>query len=74
MNSEQLDLWQAELDALPWQGRSPRSLTRGGIALFLRRELEKDDRFFVDPNQADLFSSTTNAPRIYRGAPLFKEV
>ena len=26
MNSDQLDLWQDEVDALPWGGRSPRLL------------------------------------------------
>jgi len=74
MNSEQLDLWQAELDALPWQGRSPgemaRVLTEERIALFLRREPQKDDRFFVDPNQLEMWPAATKAPWIYQGAPL----
>jgi len=74
VNSEQLDLWQAELDALPWQGQSPRALTKARIAVFLRREPQKDDRFFVDPNQIDLWLPAKKAPRKYRGAPLLKEV
>jgi len=75
MNSAQLDLWQAELDALPWQGRSPRVLTRAHLGLILQPEAQKDDRFFVDPNQCDLFPvGMTNAPWIYQGAPLLKEV
>jgi len=77
MNSDQLDLWEAELAALPWGGRSPRSLGRGprGLTkcpklLFSRREPQKDDRFFVDPNQYDLFlAAITGRPR-YGGAPL----
>ena len=70
MNSSQLDLWQAELDALPWQGQSSRVLTRSRKALFLRREPQKDDCFFVDPDQFDLWLTAKKAPRIYRGAPL----
>ncbi len=65
MNSSQLDLWQAELDALPWQGQSPRRvLTINQKGLFLRREPQKDDRFFVDENQVDLFLAaiTRRAP------------
>ncbi len=71
----QLDLWQAELDALPWQGRRPRDLTRGARALFLRREPQKDDRFFVDPDQLEIWVRGGNALRfVYRGAPLLQEV
>ena len=28
MTSPQLDLWQAEVDALPWGGRTPRELAK----------------------------------------------
>jgi len=66
----QLDLWQAELDALPWQGRAPRELTRGFIPLFLRREPQKDDRFFVDVNQVDLFHAAKKGAPGSPGAPL----
>ena len=69
MISSQLDLWQAELDGLPWQGRSPRGLTRGSEVLFLRREPQKDDRFFVDPFQMDLFHAAITGPPRYEGAP-----
>jgi len=55
VNSSQLDLWQRGLDDLPWGGRSPRALTKGRLALFLRREPLKDERFFVDPDQLELF-------------------
>jgi len=70
MNSPQLDLWQAELDELPWRGQSPRGLTRVAKSLFLRQEPQKDDRFFVDPNQYDLFREAKSGPPEYRGAPL----
>ncbi len=65
----QLDLFD-DVVHLPWHGRSPRSLTRCAIALFLRREPQKDDRFFVDPDQLDLWLPAKKAPRRYRGAPL----
>ncbi len=68
MNSVQLHLFE-DVDALPWYGRSPRSLTRASIALFLRREPQKDDRFFVDPNQVDMFLVAKKRPPQYGGAP-----
>ncbi len=70
MNSTQLDLWEGEVARLPWRGESPRALTRGAIALFLRREPQKDERFFVDPNQVDMFPVAIRGPRQYDGAPL----
>jgi len=69
MNSSQLDLFEAELAALPWRGVSPRVLTRGWNALFLQPEAQKNERFFVDPGQYDLWPSAKRAPRVYRGAP-----
>jgi len=70
MNSSQLELpfdeWQRE----PWAGRCPRTLTRGRNGLFLRREPQKDDRFFVDPNQYDLFLAAIPGRHRYGGAPL----
>jgi len=68
--STQLDLWESELAVLPWRGQSPRGLTRIAKALFLRREPQKDDRFFVDPDQYDLFRAAKKRPPSYRGAPL----
>jgi len=69
----QLDLWQVDLDGLPWQGQSPRGLTKAQKALFLRREPQKDERFFVDPDQVDMWLPAKKAPRKYRGAPLLVE-
>ena len=65
----QLDLWEAELVKLPWRGQSPRVLTRASKALFFRREPRKDDRFFVDPNQYDLFRAAIPGRPQYGGAP-----
>ena len=65
----QLDLWEEELEALPWRGQSPRALTRASKALFLERERQKDDRFFSDPCQTDLFQEAKRGLRRYAGAP-----
>ncbi len=71
MNSTQLDLWQEELDALPWSGRSPRALTSDQMSLFLLREPQKDACFFIDPNQAEMWPTVKKAPRdTSRGASL----
>ncbi len=69
MNSAQLDLWEDELQALPWQGRSPRETTKARKALYLRQEPQKDDRFFVDPNQYDLFLAAIRGRHRYGGDP-----
>ena len=69
----QLDLLE-DVVALPWNGRSPRSLTRAAKASFLRREPQKDERFFVDPEQYDMFRRRKRkAPPLRGGAPLLKE-
>ena len=66
----QLDLWQLEVDVLPWGGRSPRSLTKAQISLFLKRERQERERFFADPSQVDMFRRRRKkAPREYLGAP-----
>ena len=69
MNSTQLDMWPSEVVALPWGGRSPRSLTRAAKALFFKRERQKNDRFFVDPDQYDLFRAAIPGRPQYGGAP-----
>ncbi len=72
MNSTQLCLrldWGCE----PWEGCSPRGLTRGSKALFLRRKPQKTPAIFVDPNQYDLFRSVKRVRR-YGGAPLLAEI
>ena len=69
----QLDLWESEVARLPWRGQSPRVLTRGFKALFLRREPQKDERFFADPRQLSLTLVAERAPLILSGAPLLLE-
>jgi len=53
---------------IPWDGQSPRGLTRGAKVLYSKRERGEDDRFFVDPNQGDLFHAGGRGRR-YSGAP-----
>ena len=67
MDSVQLDLW-VDVVRLPWYGRAPRTLTRRANALFLRREPQKDDNFFVDPYQFDLFPAAKPMRWVYPGA------
>ena len=65
------DQYSLDLRVLgPWGGQSPRALTRAAKALFLRREPQKDDSFFVDPNQYDLFLAVIPGRFRYGGAPL----
>ncbi len=54
-DSEQLnlDLFPGE----PWNGRSPRALTRVGSGLFLRPEPPKATRCMVDPGQLEMWPS-----------------
>ena len=54
---------------IPWGGISPRDLTRSRLALFSRQEPQKDDRFFVDPDQYDLFLAAITGRHRYGGAP-----
>jgi len=68
MIAMQLELGLGLVD-LPWGGQSPRSLTRSAKALFLKRERQKEDRFFVDPDQMDLFRAAKAVPPEYQGAP-----
>ena len=71
MIAMQYDLFE-DVERLPWQGRSPRFLTKAAKLLFLERERGEQERFFVDPNQYDCFRRRCRkkAPRVSRGAPL----
>ncbi len=70
MNSSQYDLWESEMSSIPWRGQSPRALTRVQMTLFFERERQKHERFFVDPNQFDLFRAAIPGRPQYGGAPL----
>ncbi len=58
---------------VPWDGQSPRALTRGGLALFLRPEPPSHEVFF-DPEQLELWPverpPMNKGPFVYEGAPL----
>ena len=72
MMATQLDLWEEELLALPWRGRSPRTLTRVQLALIFKPEAQKHECFFVDVRQFELFrAAKPKLPgKASQGAPL----
>ena len=66
----QLDLWQTELDAQPWGGRSPRALTSVAKSFIFQARAPKDERFFVDPEQLVLIDEPQPmASPIWGGSP-----
>ena len=66
---EQLTLFGCLFEGEPWQGSSPRALTRAAKALFLRPEPQNDDGYGIDPRQVDMWLPAKKAPRLSRGAP-----
>ena len=59
----------------PWGGRSPRALTRARSGFIFKPQGVKDERFFVDPLQLDLFAIDRIPPRkLYSGAPLLVDL
>jgi len=68
---KQLYLFEGMVD-LPWDGRSPRSLTRSAKALFLRREPQKASDV-VDGDQLPLWPADAKRALRLRGAPLLLE-
>jgi len=63
MNSSQLDFWQADLDGLPWQGLSPRGLTRGHNVVILEPRGGKSTSAFSDPMQLEIWTPKKRARR-----------
>ena len=60
-----------DLSREPWEGRSPRGLTRVALSTIFKAQAEKSTGDFVrDENQYDLWLPVKKAPRKYRGAPL----
>jgi len=54
----------------PWDGRSPRALTRGHVGVILKAQAEKSVSDFVsDENQLDLWVTVRKAPSLWEGAP-----
>jgi len=53
--------------SLPWEGRSPRALTRGYVRFTLKAQAGKSMGDFVDPEQRDFWLPIKKAPPIYGG-------
>ncbi len=61
---------------VPWDGQSPRALTRRFIPLFLRQKPSGSTRFYADPEQLELWPNEGPTPKekpselvFARGAP-----
>ena len=55
---------------IPWEGRSPRALTRSHEVFILKAQAKKSVSDFVGGDQCDLWLPGKKAPWIYQGAPL----
>ncbi len=69
---EQLSLFEGELalSRIPWEGRSPRALTRVGLSPIFKAQAEKSVSDFVSADQLELELTGSEGPRVYAGAPL----
>ena len=55
---------------IPWDGRSPRALTRVGLSLIFKAQAAKSTSdFSIDPGQYDLFRAAIKGRPQYGGAP-----
>jgi len=59
---------------LPWAGQSPRELTASYAQFILKAQAAKSTSDFVDPAQLEFPELRQNAPWVYQGAPLLREV
>ncbi len=59
---------------IPWEGRSPRVLTRVARSLIFKAGAVKKDDRNRDPTQLDLFLVPDKGPFVYEGAPLLLEL
>ena len=55
---------------IPWDGRSPRDLTRVNLEGIFKAQAVKSMSDFVSVDQCDLFETRQKSPRVYSGAPL----
>jgi len=53
---------------VPWDGRSPRALTRVALGITLKAQAKKSASDFVDPEQYDLWLPLKERPPRYSGA------
>ncbi len=74
---EQLELWSSrdmgEI-VVPWEGRSPRELTRVVMSGIFKAQAGKSMSDFVSSVQCDLWLAAKKGPPVYRGAPLLVEL
>ncbi len=69
-DGEQLELWPGLFPRLPWEGRSPRALTRGSKVVILQAQAGRGhERFIADREQCEMVLGD-RAPLLRRGAPL----
>ncbi len=54
---------------IPWEGRSPRGLTRVRISSIFKAQAEKSVSDFVNPDQIEMSQLRQESP-LYEGAPL----
>ena len=68
MNSTQLEL--ALFTGEPWEGKSPRALTKVALGLIFKPGgAKKRERFAFDDRQIEMFPEAIKEPRQYGGAP-----
>ena len=69
---DQLSLFEGGLifPGTPWDGRSPRALTRAWCGfIFKPRGAKSVSDFTIDLAQVDMFPEDFESPRVYSGAP-----
>jgi len=70
MNSTQLELELHDVRLqLPWDGRSPRELTRVGLSSIFKAGAVKKRERIRDPRQEEMWPTGRGLPQ-YEGAPL----
>jgi len=74
-DGEQLEMALGDVRVkLPWNGRSPRDLTRVALSGIFKARAVKSVSEFVDADQGDLFEAPAEeGPREFPGAPLLLE-
>ncbi len=54
----------------PWDGRSPRALTRGYVGLIFKAQADKSVSGLVDPRQIEIWPTKKNGPpHVWGGSP-----
>jgi len=73
VRTEQLEFDLRDLQVrVPWNGQSPRGLTRVGLSPIFKAQAAKG-RPTIHVGQLDLFGLRVEGPFVYEGAPLLRE-